>query len=103
MPANEFVPGRPLMKSRASSRKPSTGRWVLKSTPPPNCNAPVLFEVESAKCANPPPALTNGEIPAPGRSFNFTDGVKKKVEKPSRLSSEVLNLRDGENTNGSSR
>src|SRR6185312_1883534 len=78
VPASE---GRPVTKSRASTRKDNLGTGVLKSSPPPNWNAPLVSELEpTPKCENPAPALTNGEIAPPGMKLTFSDGVNTNLE-----------------------
>src|SRR5260370_38480202 len=69
---------------RKSRTPPRTQRWgipVLKSIPPPYCTAPLLVVPwVSEKCAQPPPAMTKGEIGLPGRSLSLSPGVTKVVD-----------------------
>src|SRR6185312_17158350 len=80
---NEVILERPVMKSRASIRKPSKGKRVLKSSPPPTWKVPLESALVSPKNrASPPPALRNGDTLEDGKNFTLADGVKKNVVKP---------------------
>src|SRR5579864_5385621 len=74
--------GLPVTKSRASARNPSTGKPVLKSSPPPYSIAPLLLvgPPSVVKRAQPPPTLTHGAIGEAGINLRRNAGVTKRAD-----------------------